>query len=176
MLRPSVIFGAHDRFLNLFASMQSVLPVVPLAGASARFQPVWVEDVATAIAWCLNDPSTIGKTYECAGPRVYTLEQLVNLAGRLSGSQRAVIPLPDGLGVAQAHLMEMLPGVPLMSRDNMASMRVPNVATPGALGLEALGISAATLEAVGPTYLARQSGVDRFNQWRTLRGRARTSR
>ena len=73
VLRPSVIFGEGDRFLNLFARLQSVFPVIPLAGAEARFQPVWVDDVALAIVRCLDDRTTIGETLECCGPEVYTL-------------------------------------------------------------------------------------------------------
>ena len=92
ILRPSVIFGAGDRFLNLFARMQSVLPLVPLAGASARFQPVWVEDVASAVVASLRDAdlpmSSVGQTFECAGPEVFTLADLVRIAGRLGSRQR----------------------------------------------------------------------------------------
>ena len=141
MLRPSVIFGAGDSFLNLFASLQSVFPVMPLAGVSARFQPVWVEDVAEAIVRCLDRDDTTGKTFECAGPQVFTLGELVRLAGRLSGHERPLITLPDALGTLQALAMEMLPGTPLMSRDNILSMRVPNIATAEFPGLDALGHS-----------------------------------
>nr|MDQ2735559.1 complex I NDUFA9 subunit family protein [Pseudomonadota bacterium] len=76
ILRPSVIFGERDRFLNLFASLQSVFPVLPLASAGARFQPIWVDDVASAIVRTIDDPTTIGMTIECCGPRVYTLAEL----------------------------------------------------------------------------------------------------
>ena len=119
LLRPSVIFGAEDRFLNLFAALQALAPVMPLAGSSAQFQPVWVQDVASAIARCLDLPASIGKTYEIAGPEVFTLSQLVRLAGRWSGNERPQLPLPQTLGRLQALLLECLPGVPLMSRDNL---------------------------------------------------------
>lgn len=169
VLRPSVIFGQGDRFLNLFAALQSVLPVVPLACADAKFQPVWVEDVAEALVHCLERPETIGKFYECVGPQVLTLRELVQLAGRLSGSERRVLALPEGLGRLQARLMELLPGTPLMSRDNILSMRIPNIATGVLPGLNALGIDAAAIEAVSSSYLAPGKGVDRFNRWRALR-------
>lgn len=157
MLRPSVMYGAGDRFLNLFARLQRVFPVLPLAGAAARFQPVWVEDVAQAIVNCLQDPATIGQTCELCGPEVFTLKQLVQLAGRASGVNhgrgRPVIPLPQALGRLQAWLMELAPGQPLMSRDNLDSMLVDNVASGQLPGLQALGITPAALTAIAPTYL-----------------------
>jgi len=166
LLRPSVIFGEHDRFLNLFATLQAVFPLVPLGGAQAKFQPVWVEDVAEAVVRCLDNPASIGQTYECTGPRVYTLKELVELAGRLSGHPRPVIGLPDGLARLQAMAMEWLPGEPLMSRDNVASMRVPNIATPQWPGLGALGITPAALESIAPSYLSPGQGLARLNAWR----------
>jgi NADH dehydrogenase len=166
ILRPSVIFGANDRFTNLFARMQSVLPLVPLAGAHSRFQPVWVGDVAHAIVRCLDDDATVGRTYECVGPREYTLAELVRLCGRTAGHERPVLPLPDGVARVQAALMELAPGDPLMSRDNLDSMRVPNVAGGKLPGLAQLGIEAASLEAVAPTYLGRTSGCARLDPLR----------
>ena len=172
VLRPSVVFGEHDRFLNLFAALQAVFPVMPLAGASARFQPVWVEDVAAAIVACLDDPSSIGQTIECTGPRVFTLKELVQLAGRWSGHPRPVIGLPDSIGRCQAAAMEMLPGEPLMSRDNIDSMRVANIASGSLPGLERLGITATALESVAPAYLGRGDGPERLDPWRAKAGRA----
>ena len=165
VLRPSVIFGAQDRFTNLFAHLQTVAPVLPLAGSQARLQPVWVEDVAAAVVKSLDQPQTIGKTYECAGPTVYTLGELVRLAGRWSGHERPQIPLPGWAAWLQAGAMELLPGEPLISRDNVRSLAVPNVATAGAPGLAALGITPAALEAVAPGYLGdlfRRPALDRY--------------
>ncbi len=169
VLRPSVIFGEHDRFLNLFATLQSVFPFMPLAGARSRFQPVWVQDVAQAIVACLDMPSTIGQTYECAGPQVLTLQQIVEAAGRWSGHPRPVFGLPEGLARLQAGMMELLPGEPLMSRDNVASMRVPNVATGRWPGLAALGITPASMDAVVPGYLSANQGAARLDRWRARR-------
>lgn len=165
VLRPSVIFGAHDHFFNLFARLQSLAPLLPLAGSSARFQPVWVEDAAGAIVRCIDLPASIGKVYECAGPTVYTLSELVRLAGRWAGHERPQIALPLWAGRLQALAMEMLPGTPLMSRDNVASMGVPNVATGTLPGLRELGISASALEAVAPGYLGdlfQRPDLDRY--------------
>ena len=158
VLRPSVIFGAEDRFLNLFAKLQAIAPVMPLAGGKARFQPVWVEDVAEAIVRCLDSPTTVGQTIECAGPDVYTLAELVRLAGRWSGHQRPVLPLPMVAGRLQALVMELLPGEPLMSRDNLESMKVPNVASGSLPGLASLGIAPASLVQVAPGYLGQHDG------------------
>jgi NADH dehydrogenase len=156
VLRPSVIFGAGDRFLNLFAQLQAVFPVMPLAGAAARFQPVWVEDVAEAVVRCLQDPATAGQTFDCAGPEVLTLAELVQLAGRHGSRARPVIPLPMALGRLQALMMELAPGEPLMSRDNLDAMRVDNVATGAHPGLAALGITPASVRAVAPGYLGQR--------------------
>lgn len=164
LLRPSVVFGAEDRFLNLFARLQRWLPVLALAGADARFQPVWVEDVARAVIACLHDPHSAGRTYELTGPEVWTLAELVRLAGRLSGHPRPLLPLPRGLGRLQAALMELAPGPTLMSRDNMDSLRVDNVASGRYPGLAALGIAAAALGAVAPGYLAPPRRLDRLRR------------
>ena len=160
VLRPSVIFGTEDKFLNTFAKLQQLFPVIPLAGSGARFQPVWVEDVASAITTCLLDNSTIGQTYEACGPEVFTLKQLVQLAGHYSGANggqsRPVIGLPDALARVQAFLMELAPGEPIMSRDNLDAMKSDNVASGQLPGLQALGITPTALAAVAPFYLGAQ--------------------
>jgi uncharacterized protein YbjT (DUF2867 family) len=154
IFRPSVVFGEDDNFLNLFASLQKRFPVMPLAGANARFQPVYVQDVARAIVTALNDTRLAGRVIELAGPKVYTLRELVELAGRCSGHPRPVIPLSDGLGRLQAWFMEHLPGGPLMSRDNLDSMKVDNVAS-GPIAPE-LNLALVPLEAIAPRYLGRR--------------------
>jgi len=167
ILRPSVIFGADDRFLNLFAKLQSVFPVMPLAGADTRFQPVWVEDVAQALIHLLLsresvDAKTHGQpraVYEACGPNVFTLRELVQLAGALSGHPRHVIGLPAALGRLQALFMELAPGTPLMSRDNMDSMAVDNVASGRLPGLQALALHPTPLMAVAPLYLGPDRGA-----------------
>lgn len=169
ILRPSVIFGAEDRFLNLFAQLQALAPFLPLAGRDARFQPVWVDDVARAVAACLDRPDSVGRIFEAAGPRVYTLGELVRLAGRWSGHERPQVGLPDFAARLQALAMELLPGGPLMSRDNLDSMRVPNVASGSLPGLADLGIEPAALEAVAPAWLGGRSGCARLDALRARR-------
>lgn len=172
VLRPSVMFGAQDRLLNVFAQLQAVAPVMPLAGGGTRFQPVWVEDVAEAIVRCLDMPATIGQTIECAGPEVLTLAELVRLAGRWAGHERAILPLPMAIGRLQALAMECLPGPPLMSRDNLDSMRAPNIASGTLPGLETLGITPASLAQIAPGYLGHRDGRANLD---ALRAHARRS-
>lgn len=149
ILRPSVVFGRGDRFLNLFADLARTFPVLPLAGAGTRFQPVYVEDVAE-VAWqSLIRREAAGQTLELAGPTVYTLRQLVEYVAALVGRPRPVIPLPESLAMLQARLMECAPQ-PLMSRDNVRSMKVDNVASGAPLPF---GLTPTALEAVAPAWL-----------------------
>ena len=129
IFQPSVVFGPQDRFLNTFAKLAAFAPFIPLAGADVRFQPVWVEDVANAFVNALDDPATFGKCYELAGPKVYTLRQLVEFAAAAGGHPRRVIGLPEGVARMQARMMELMPGEPLLSRDNLDSMKRDNVAS-----------------------------------------------
>ncbi len=150
-LRPSVIFGPGDQFMNMFASLARFFPVLPMAGASARMQPVYVGDVATAVMHVLGNPRAAGQTYELAGPRVYTLGELVELAALWSGHPRKVIDMPMSIGRMQAFMFECMPGVPLMSRDNLDSLSVDNV-SPLPIDPE-LGVVPTPLESVAPVYL-----------------------
>jgi len=151
LLRPSVVFGPQDRFMNMFASLARLLPVLPLAGAQARLQPVFVQDVAEAVVNVLANPLTYGQTYDLAGPRVYTLGELVRLATLWSGHPRTVLPMPLAVGRLQALLFECLPGEPLMSRDNLDSLSVDNVSLHPIDPI--LGSVATALESVAPNYL-----------------------
>ena len=165
VLRPSVIFGSEDKFLNLFAKLQKVFPLMPLAGAHAKFQPVWVQDVASAVVCSLQDRAAAlqnPRVVELCGPDVYTLKELVQMAGRLSGVNhgrgRPVLPLPRWVGYLQALCMECLPGAPLMSRDNLDSMNVDNVSTSGVPGMQSLGLTPAALRPIAQQYLSAHLG------------------
>lgn len=170
IFRPSVVFGPGDSFLTMFAKLQRRLPVVPLAGATAAFQPVYVGDVVTAFLHALRDPHSAHQVYELGGPNIYTLAELVRLAGRYAGCERPIIELPAGLARLQARFFELLPGEPILTRDNLDSMKVDNVLDPAIQDLTAasLGIKLTPLEAVAPHYLAPSEPLDRL---RTRAGR-----
>jgi NADH dehydrogenase len=163
--RPSVIFGPEDAFLNTFAALARTFPVLPIACPEARFQPVYVADVAHVMSRALDELSTHGKTYELCGPRQYTLKELVELVCQITGRHRAVIGLPDRLSYWQAFVMEKLPGK-LLTRDNLRSMQVPNVCS----GTFPFGIRPQALEAAAPAYLAPAGPRERYPR---LRWRAR---
>jgi NADH dehydrogenase len=170
ILQPSVIFGANDKFLNLFAQLQQITPVVPLAGASTRFQAVWVEDVAAAVAHCVMNASTAGHTYEICGPDIWTLKELVQKSGQWAGVRggkgRWVFGIPHALASVQAFLMELAPGQPVMSRDNLRSMQVDNIASGKALGLKDLNIQASSVDSIAPGYLGYKGACTKLDAFR----------
>ena len=155
IFRPSVVFGDGDQFLNRFAGLAACLPVLLLGRPAARLQPVWVEDVAAAIGNALDEPATFGKTYELCGPTVYPLRRLVQFAARASGHPRPVIGLPDFLAYLLADTLELLPGEPPLTRDNLDSLSVDNVAsTQPYRPAPELGIRPAPMEPEAALYLA----------------------
>lgn len=163
IFRPSVIFGPEDSFLNLFARLQRLAPVMPLGNPQARFQPVYVEDVAQAIVACLDRRDAVGQAYCCCGPRVYTLAELVRYVGGQIGKPRPIIALPEALARIQAGLLELLPNPP-MSVDNLDSMDVDSVCPGGEL--LPFGAMPAALEAVAPEYLAASTPRYRYYGYR----------
>ncbi|MEO5786757.1 MAG: complex I NDUFA9 subunit family protein [Casimicrobiaceae bacterium] len=168
IFEPSVIFGREDRFLNLFARLLALLPVVALARADARFAPVYVGDVARCFVHALHEDETVGERYPLCGPTAYTLGDLVRYVGEVTGHRRPILPLGRGLGRLQAAVLERLPGT-LMSRDNLASMDKDSVCAgsfPSVFGFEPTAI-----EAVVPTYLAPASAHSRFDAYRSHSGR-----
>ena len=167
IFRPSVIFGRNDSFLNLFARLARSLPVIVLASPQARFQPVFVEDVVRAIVLSLGEARTYDQSYDLCGPRIYTLQELVEYVCGVLGLERPVIPLNDFFSYLQAWMMEWLP-VKLMTRDNYYSMKVASVCScpfPGAFGFEPT-----PLEAVVPLYLAENTPRARY-RWFRFRAR-----
>lgn len=166
VFRPSVLFGPEDRFLNRFAALSRFLPVLAVPCPEAEFQPVYVGDVVKAMLASVSDPETHGRSFELAGPHVYALRDLVRYVCAVTGRRRLVVGLPERLSWLQAFLMELLPGAPIMSRDNVLSMRVPSTSkAPFPFGIEPRA-----LEGIAPFYLAPGTPRERYPQ---LRWRAR---
>jgi uncharacterized protein YbjT (DUF2867 family) len=161
IFRPSVVFGREDRFLNLFAQLQRYVPILFLASPGARFQPVYVEDVAAAFAESLKRLESFGHALSLVGPKVYTLRELVEYVGEVTGHRRTIIGLGDPLSYLQALAMELLP-VKLVTRDNFYSMKVDSVSGDPL----PFAIAPSALEAVAPTWLAQRTPRDRYNLFR----------
>lgn len=168
IFQPSVIFGPEDSFLNVFASLQRWLPVIALACADARFQPVFVDDVARAFVRSLGDDATVRQRYPLCGPTEYSLRQLMAYVGTLTGHRRPIVPLGPALSKVQASVLEWLPGQ-LLSRDNLLSMQKPSVcacAYPAVFG----GVPT-PLEAIAPEFLTPVSARSRYDRARANSGR-----
>jgi uncharacterized protein YbjT (DUF2867 family) len=153
IFRPSVVFGDGDSFLTMFARLLKYAPVLPLASPDARFQPVWVGNVADAIVEALLRPEAEGKTFELCGPRQYSLRELVEITSLVTGRRCAVVGLSPLLSWLQAFALEVAGGP--MTRDNLRSMSVPNVCEAG--NTLPFNLAAAALEDVAPRYLGRPS-------------------
>lgn len=155
ILRPSIVFGPEDNFFNLFASLARFVPVLPLiGGGKTKFQPVFVGDVAAAIARALDSEPARGKTYELGGPNIYTFKQLLQIVCKETGRKRLLVPVPFGLAMWNAFFLQMGPG-PLLTVDQVRLLKSDNVVSPGALTLADLGITGNSVEAEVPSYLWR---------------------
>ena len=168
IFRPSVIFGREDAFLNLFARLSRALPVVVLAAPHARFQPIYVEDVAHCFVQAVGDELTHDARYDLCGPAVYTLRELVRLVGEVAGAVRPIVPLGPGLSRLQATMLEHLPGK-LMSRDNLLSTQKDNVCDCPFPAV--FGITPTALEVIAPQYLSPTAQRSAFDPYRASSGR-----
>ncbi len=168
IFQPSVIFGPEDAFLNLFARLARLLPVLALGSAHTRFQPVYVGDVAACFVHALADPTTIGERYPLCGPKVYTLLELVRYVEQIADVPRPVLTLGPALSRLQALALECLPGK-LMTRDNLASMQKDSVC--GCDFPPVFGIVPTALEAVAPHYLAPAAVRSAYDGFRAKSGR-----
>jgi len=163
VFRPSIIFGRADQFINLFAGLIKHLPLVVLVKPNAKFQPVWVEDVATCFVASLNQPASFGLSYDLVGPKVYTFRALLKAIMQTLGVHKPILGLNDALSYAQAFLMECLP-IKLMSRDNIRSMQVDSVSNQGFP--EWLELRPSALETVMPQYLIDQTPRGAYDRFR----------
>ena len=162
IVRPSAMFGPGDALFGTLAGIVRLLPVVPLIdGGRTRLQPAYVEDVAEAIVRMLADPGTSGMTYELAGPRVYTLRELVSFALRLIDKRRLLVPVPFAVAELQARLFEFLPSPPLTT-GQVDLLRTDNVASGDLPGFRDLDIRPKAVEHIVPTYIGglRKPGPD----------------
>lgn len=155
VFRPSVIFGQEDSFLNMFASLLKITPLLPLASPDAKFQPVFVEDVAQAFVASLGNPATFGQSYDLCGPKVYTLRELVELVGSITGSKSRIVGLCPRLSYLQAWMMEWKPGKKLITRDNYYSMQLDSVCN--CEFPRVFDVKPSSVEAVAPLYLIEAS-------------------
>lgn len=162
ILRPSIVIGPEDGFLNFFAQMARVSPALPLiGGGKTRFQPVYVGDVADAAMAAVHESKTKGKTYELGGPKVYTFKQLMELLLKEIRRKRLLLPIPFGVAQLQAGVAELLPK-PLLTRDQVTLLKQDNVVQKGALSFKTLGLEPQAIEAILPTYLVRYRPGGRF--------------
>jgi uncharacterized protein YbjT (DUF2867 family) len=168
IFKPSIIFGRCDSFINLFATLTRLLPVMVLVKPNAKFQPVWVEDVATCFVKSLENSDTYGQSYELAGPKVYTFRELVKTIMTIINIQRPILGLGDRLSYAQAFIMEWLPGQ-LMSRDNVRSMEIPSVSAAPFPAI--FDINPTALEAVAPEYLVNRTPRGAYDRFRSSAAR-----
>ena len=175
IFRPSIIFGPEDGFFNRFAAMARIMPVLPLVGADTKFQPVFVGDVATAIADALGGKIKAGSTYELGGPEVATFKDLVAYVCEVAGRKRLLAPLPFGAGRAMALVTEIVsklslglfPAMLTTTRDQVEMLRTDNVVSEAARAegrtLEGLGVETESFRAIAPTYLWRYRATGQYD-------------
>ena len=163
IIQPSVIFGEDDAFFNRFASLLSLMPVLPIACPQARLQPVWVGDVVKAMTIALENPDTAGRTLIMVGPREYSLKQLVEWTASAAGLKRRVVGLSDSVSRLQGRLMDFVPGKPFSS-DNYRSLQTDNTSTENSLW--SFGIRPRSLESVVPGYLRNSIHQDHLSRFR----------
>jgi uncharacterized protein YbjT (DUF2867 family) len=162
IVRPAVIFGAEDEFFNMFARLSMVSPVLPLiGGGKTKMQPIYVGDVAKAVAVILGHDQTAGKTFELGGPEILTFKDIYARLFAHTRRPRCLVTMPWGLAKAQGSILSILPN-PLLTADQVESLKTDSVVGPQALSLKDLGIEAEGMDAILPTYLARYRPGGRF--------------
>ena len=168
LFQPSVIFGPGDGLFCRFAPLLKIAPVLPLARAGARFQPVYVKDVASAFVRALERPDSVGKTYPLVGPKTLTLAELVRWTAQILGVRRLVLPLPGLFGYLQGLAFDPLPaGLKPFSSDNYKSLALDSVSERN--GLTELGIRPTPMELVVPEYIGRSEHQRDLDRYRAVR-------
>lgn len=166
ILRPSIVFGPRDSFFNRFAKLAKVMPALPLIGGKTKFQPVFVGDIADAILAVVNNDAHQGKTFELGGPEVLTFKALYQRMFAYTHQPRCLLPIPFALAKIQGAMLSLLPG-PLLTADQVESLKVDNVVLPGALTFKDLGLKPVALDAILPTYLQQYRPGGRFADKKT---------
>jgi uncharacterized protein YbjT (DUF2867 family) len=169
LMRPSIVFGPEDQFTNRFASLARISPVLPLIGGGVtKLQPVYVGDVATAVADAVDGKTKAGAIYELGGPEVLTMREIMQIILATIGRRRMLVSLPFGLAKFQAMLLQFAPGPLKLTPDQVLLLRADNVVSDDAkaagLTLEGLGIAADSLEAIAPQYLWRFRAAGQFQR------------
>jgi uncharacterized protein YbjT (DUF2867 family) len=169
IMRPSVVFGPEDQFTNRFAALARMSPFLPLIGGGAtRLQPVYVGDVATAVANAVDGKSKSGATYELGGPEVLTMREIMQIILAITERNRMLISLPFGLAKLQALFLQFAPGALKLTPDQVEMLQTDNVVSDAAkaagLTLEGLGIAPDSLEAIAPQYLWRFRAAGQFQR------------
>ena len=169
IMRPSVVFGPEDQFTNRFAGLARISPFLPLiGGGETKMQPVYVGDVATAVADAVDGKAQAGATYELGGPEVLSFREILKIILDITDRDRALLPLPFGLARLQAALLQFAPGPLKLTPDQVELLRSDNVVSETAkaagLTLQGLGITPDSLEAIGPQYLWRFRPAGQFQR------------
>jgi NADH dehydrogenase len=169
ILRPSIVFGPEDQFTNRFAALARISPVLPLIGGGmTKLQPVYVGDVATAVADAVDGKTREGATYELGGPEVLTMREIMEIILAVIERRRMLVSLPFNLAEWQALLLQFAPGPLKLTPDQVALLRADNVVSDAAkaadLTLEGLGIVPDSLEAIAPQYLWRFRAAGQFQR------------
>lgn len=153
IIRPSVVFGREDNFINMFAKLASIFPVIPLiGGGKTRFQPVYVADVAEAVGICLVKDNICGKIFELGGSKVYTLRDIYELIFKLTRKRKIMLSIPFVLAKVIAFFLSLLPQ-PLLTCDQVELLKTDNVLLKNKNGLEELGLTPSSMESVISEYI-----------------------
>ncbi|QXQ05590.1 complex I NDUFA9 subunit family protein [Sphingosinicellaceae bacterium] len=164
IVRPGIVFGREDQFINRFAALTAQLPVVPVVAGKTRFQPVYVLDVAHAIAAALADPAKFGgQVYSLGGPRIYSFREILTWIRDQVRPGKTLLDIPDAAAALMAKLGNFVPGAP-MTQDQWLMLQRDTVVVPGDLGLADLGIEATPMESIAPAYLERYKTGGRFHR------------